>query len=166
MVSCARLRRVFWDILLMSYGSGIKYLLGQGYQTNRLGVEGRGVEGTQKLVRRCVLPSPFDWNSIEYSGSSGKQTPSEREKVVRKFSWPLTSLVFWSFVATWGVRVRWPLRGTWSATNKNWDCKSFFVSVWPYFFSNLSIRLSCQGGIQGFSWEGYTTKGWWNWLVT
>lgn len=25
-----------FDILLMSYGSGIKYLLGQGYQTNRL----------------------------------------------------------------------------------------------------------------------------------
>ena len=26
----------------MSYGSGIKYLLRQGYQTNRLGVEGGG----------------------------------------------------------------------------------------------------------------------------
>ena len=150
MVSCARLWRVFWDILLMSYGSGIKYLLGQGYQTNRLGVEvgGRGVEGTQKLVIPCVLPFSL---SVEYSGSSGKQTPSEREKVVRKCSWPLTSLVVWSFVATWGVRVRWPLRGTWSATNKNWDCKIFFVSVWLYFFSNLSIRLSCQGWIQHFS---------------
>ena len=29
----------------MSYGSGIKYLLGQDYQTNRLGVEVGGGEG-------------------------------------------------------------------------------------------------------------------------
>ena len=50
----------------MSYGSGIKYLPGQGYQTNRLGIEvgggrgWRGVEGHTKIGKTmCIALLPL-----------------------------------------------------------------------------------------------------------
>lgn len=101
--------------------------------------------------------SSLDRNYIEYSGSSCKQTTSGHEKGVSKWSWPLARMVLW--VATWGVWVRWPLMGVWSATNKNWEWKSClsvfgytFVVTWESGFRGLVLRLL-------LFWQ------WWN-LVT
>lgn len=76
-----------------------QYLLGQGYQTNRLGVEvgveggGGGWRAHKKWKDDVHCLSSLDRNYIEYSGSSCKQTTSGHEKGVSKWSWPLARMV-------------------------------------------------------------------------